>query len=336
MPSYFREHGGLVVSTTIDRYFYAFVRQSSRDSVQVTSSDYRTMFRQRSGHPMTWDGDLALPRAFLHHFGMDAGLSIFLASEVPPGTGLGSSSAAAVALAKALGRAAGLAHAKAQLAQLASHIEIDKLGFPIGLQDQYASAFGGLNAISFTNDGVTVEPLGLSPGFERTLERRLLLFFTGLSRHSPTILRQQRASSERRDQTVIASLHRIKAIAEETLTLLRAGDLDGYGQLLDESWRAKKRLAQGISTPQIDAWYDLARANGATGGKIAGAGGGGFLLLYCRDECQEVVTAALEGVGLVRMDYAFEQGGAMLLMDAMPHTRIFGTAATVELGSSSA
>lgn len=324
LPAYFREHDGLVVSTSIDRYFYAFVRLSSRDSVQITSSDYQMMFRQRQGEPLVWDGDLALPRAFLHHFGIDGGLSIFLASEVPPGTGLGSSSAASVALAKALGGLTGISQTRAQLAHLAAHVEIEKLGFPIGHQDQYASAFGGLNAIHFSRHGVEVEPVGLPPEVEHSLERRLMLFFTGLSHSSPAILREQRASSERGDHVVMKALHRIRGIAEETLGLLRSGDLDGYGKLLDESWQAKKRLAQGVSNPRIDEWYELAKANGATGGKITGAGGGGFLLLYCRDEFQPTVTAALEGSGLVRMDFAFEQGGAMLLMDAMPHTRRIG------------
>lgn len=336
LPAYFHDHDGLVVSTSIDRYFYAIVRLSSQESVQITSSDYRMLFRQRRGQPILWDGDLALPRAFLDHFGIDEGLSIFLASEVPPGTGLGSSSAAAVTLAKALSGLVGLSQTRAQLAQLAAYIEIEKLGFPIGYQDQYAAAFGGLNAISFTRDGVVVEPLGLPLDVEQTLERRLMLFFTGLSRESAAILREQRAASERHEPAVIASLHRIREIAAQTVTLLQSGDLDGYGSLLDESWQAKKRLAQGVSNPRIDEWYALARSNGAAGGKIAGAGGGGFLLLYCQEAFQAAVTADLERHGLVRMDFAFERGGAMLLMDAMPHTRDFGRVPAPGVGSTSA
>ncbi len=323
LPAYFRQRDGLVISTSIDRYIYAFVRLSSGDSVQITSSDYRTMFRQPQDAPVAWDGDLALPRAFLHHFGLDRGLSIFLASEVPPGTGLGSSSAASVALARALGRLVGLSQTRAQLAELAVHVETEKLQFPIGHQDQYASAFGGLNAISFGRDGTEVNPIGLPPEVENALERRLMLFFTGLSHDSPTILREQRTSSERGDPGVIASLDRILELAHETLRVLRSGDLDAYGDLLDASWTAKKRLARGVSTAEIDEWYTVARLNGATGGKITGAGGGGFLLLYSREEFQPAVTTALEARGLVRMDFGFEQGGAMLLMDAMPHTRSF-------------
>src|SRR5436309_6086462 len=163
LPAYYREHGGLVVSTTIDKYLYVFVNLNGTDSVQVTSSDYHTFFRQRRGEPILWDGDLTLPRAFLHQFGIDGGISLFLASEVPPGTGLGSSSTVAVALAKALSTLYGPALDKHELAELASYVEIQKLGMPIGRQDQYAAAFGGLNAIYFEAKGVRVEPLHLAP-----------------------------------------------------------------------------------------------------------------------------------------------------------------------------
>src|SRR5438874_2284752 len=141
--AYYREYGGLVVSTSIDKYFYVFANLNGLDSVQLSSSDYHMFFRQKRGQPVLWHGDLSLPRAFLHEFGIDSGISLFLASEVPPGTGLGSSSTVSVALAKALGSLCGWHLSKSQLAELASHVEIDKLGMPIGRQDQYAAAFGG-------------------------------------------------------------------------------------------------------------------------------------------------------------------------------------------------
>src|SRR5439155_23612140 len=188
LPAYYREHGGLVVSTTIDKYLYVFVNLNGTDSVQVTSSDYHTFFRQRRGEPLLWDGDLTLPRAFLHQFGIDYGLSLFLASQVPPGTGLGSSSAVSVALAKALGALCGLTLSSAQLAEFASYVEIEKLGMPIGRQDQYASAFGGLNVIYFDGQGVRVEPLNLRPDVQSALDRRMMLFFTGTARSAATIL----------------------------------------------------------------------------------------------------------------------------------------------------
>lgn len=324
MPSYYTEHGGLVVSTSIDRYFYVFVSLNGAESVQITSSDYRASFRQRRGQPVLWEGDLSLPRAFLHEFGIDGGISLFLASEVPPGTGLGSSSTVSVALAKALSSLHRMSLSNTQLAELASYVEIEKLGMPIGRQDQYASAFGGLNAIHFSADGTQVEPLQLAPDVEQSLDRRLMLFFTGASRSAASILKGQDTATKQGESDVMDSLHRIKAMAHETIQLLRAGDLTSFGELLHESWQAKKRLARGISNPRIDEAYELARQCGAVGGKIAGAGGGGFMLLYCPEESQEAVTTALEDYGLSRCDFHFERGGAVVLMDALPRMHSFG------------
>lgn len=321
LDAYSRLHGGLVVSTAINRYFYVIVTASGSESVQITSSDYRLFFRQRRGEPILWDGDLSLPRAFLSEFGLDSGISLFLASEVPPGTGLGSSSTVSVALAKALSTVCGRTLTRAQLAELACDVEINKLGKPIGRQDQYAAAFGGLNAIRFTADGVQVEPLALPFEVERTLERRTLLFFTGVSRSAASILKHQQAATQQQSSETNRSLHEIKRIAEETVAALRRGDVARFGMLLHESWEAKKRLTKGITNPKIDDWYALARANGAIGGKIAGAGGGGFLVLYCEEPEQPAVATALEGAGLVRMDVAFERGGAVALIDALPRRR---------------
>ena len=151
-----------------------------------------------------------------------------------------------------------------------------------------------------------------------------MLFFTGAARRAAGILSKQQAATRQQDADVIASLHEIRGMAEETIELLRAGDLTAFGLLLHRSWQAKKRLAHGVSTPGIDEWYELARAHGALGGKIAGAGGGGFLMLYCEEPHQEAVTTALEAAGLVRTDFRFERGGAVVLMDAIPRVRQFG------------
>jgi D-glycero-alpha-D-manno-heptose-7-phosphate kinase len=331
LAAYYVEHGGLVVSTTIDKYFYVFVNINGTETVQITSSDYHTFFRQRRGEPILWDGDLSLPRALLHEFGIDSGISLFLASEVPPGTGLGSSSTVAVALAKALGTICNLGLSKRELAEFASYVEIDKLGMPIGRQDQYAAAYGGFNIMRFSSAGVDVEPLDLDPVVEQQLEKRLLLFYTGASRAAASILRDQRAASAGADRRVIESLHDIKGMAARAIQMLRDGDLDEFGRLLHESWQAKKTLSRGISNPRIDEWYDLARCHGAIGGKITGAGGGGFLMLYCPEPTQDDVTAALEAAGLVRMDYHFERGGAVVLLDSIPRFRPLGKPEKVQV-----
>lgn len=238
-----------------------------------------------------------------------------------------------VALSKALSTLTGMHLSKLQIAEMASYVEIDKLAMPIGKQDQFAAAFGGLNIFRFGTDGsVQVEPLNLDPLVERTLERRILLFFTGSSRDAASILKNQQAASGQRDSEAVTSLHQIKGMAERAIDLLRSGDADGFGELLHESWQAKKRLAKGITNPTIDKAYEEARARGAIGGKIAGAGGGGFLMVYCPEPSQEDVTAALERQGLVRMDFHFERSGAVILMDAIPRIRAFGTPPPVRWG----
>ncbi|MGE3272735.1 MAG: GHMP kinase, partial [Chloroflexota bacterium] len=240
------------------------------------------------------------------------------ASEVPPGTGLGSSSAVAVALAKALSTVRGQSLNKGELAELASFVEIEKLGMPIGRQDQYAAAFGGLNIIRFGSERIEVEALNLPQHTLATLEQRLLLFFTGSTRKASSILKHQQASTQQHDATTLNSLHQIKAMAETTIDLLRKGALDDFGALLHESWEAKKRLARGISNPKIDEWYAIARAHGVRGGKVTGAGGGGFLMLYADEDIQDALTTVLEREGLVRMDFRFDSGGAVVLLNSLP------------------
>lgn len=315
LEAYYGKYGGAVVSVSIDKYFYVFVSASDSDHIQVASSDYQTFYRQRLDESPLWDGDLRLPKVIIDHFGIRTGLSVFLASQVPPGTGLGSSSTVAVALIKAMSVLRGMRMNRQQVAELACGIEIDKLGMPIGKQDQFAASFGGLNFIEFTTDGVTVESIHLPQDTLRELERRLMLFFTGRSRNSSQILGEQKRSSEKNRAGVIEALHQIRSGAFELQKELRAGNIAAVGDCLHNSWMAKRQLARGISDPWIDSWYDAARAAGASGGKIAGAGGGGFLMLYCEPEKQDHVTETLEANGLTRMDFRFETGGAMVIMN---------------------
>lgn len=315
LEAYYAQYGGVVVSTAINKYFYAIITTDESDDLQVISADYRSLFRHTPYNDLFWNGDLALPKAVLHHFGIRRGINLFVASEVPPGTGLGSSSAAAVTLVRAISTLVEQPMTKQQVAELACFIEIQKMGMPIGKQDQYASAFGGLNTITFTRDGVTVEPVRMAPEVQQTLERRLLLFFTGSSRESTSILKHQRKSTQEQDESVLQALHNIKQVAIEVHRCLEQGDLEEFARLLDYAWHEKRRLAPGLSTNFIDECYELALQQGAGGGKITGAGGGGFLLLYCQQEAQEAVTEALEARGLKRMNFHFDHQGATVLLN---------------------
>ena len=315
LEAYYAKYGGLVISTAINKYFYTVITTDESDDLQVISADYRSLFRHSPYNDLFWNGDLALPKAILHHFGIRRGINLFVASEVPPGTGLGSSSAAAVTMVRAISTLVEQPMTKQQVAELASYIEIGKMGMPIGKQDQYASAFGGLNKIVFTSEGVTVEPVKIAPDVRKTLEGRLMLFFTGSSRESTSILKHQRKSTQDRDESVIKALHNIKQVAVDVQDCLERGDLDEFARLLHYSWLEKRRLAPGLSTGFIDECYSLALEHGAAAGKITGAGGGGFLLLYCHKPFQDAVTKALEERGLKRMNFRFDQQGATVVLN---------------------
>jgi D-glycero-alpha-D-manno-heptose-7-phosphate kinase len=315
LAAYYMQYGGLVVSTSINKYFYAVITTDESDDLQVISADYRSLFRHSPYNDLFWNGDLALPRAILHHFGIRRGLNLFVASEVPPGTGLGSSSAAAVTMVHAISTLLEKPMTKQQIAELASFIEIQKMGMPIGKQDQYAASFGGLNRITFSSEGVTVEPINIEREVYQALERRLMLFFTGSSRESTSILKHQRKSTEQQDESVLQALHNIKQVAVEVQRCLEKGELDEFARLLHYSWQEKRRLAPGLSTGFIDECYGQALEHGALGGKITGAGGGGFLMLYCPETRQEAVTLALEERGLKRMNFRFERQGAKVILN---------------------
>jgi D-glycero-alpha-D-manno-heptose-7-phosphate kinase len=313
LAAYYGRFGGFVVSAAITRYCYVIARDLADDGIRINSADYRIWESFEPGRTPVAE-PLALPKAAVEWFAerglFQRGVDLFLASEVPPGSGLGSSSAMAVGLVRALAAHGGTPMDATEAAELASWLEIERLGMPIGKQDQYASAFGGLNAIEFASDSVRVESLDLPPDVTAALSSRLLLFSTGRARDSAAILHEQRANTLSK-AVVIESLHRIKALAGEMRGALLDGDLDRFGRLLDLGWQEKKRLATKVSSGAIDRWYDAARTAGALGGKVAGAGGGGFLLLYCPPGSRAAVRAAMSRFGLRELSFDFDLTGAL-------------------------
>jgi galactokinase/mevalonate kinase-like predicted kinase len=245
---------------------------------------------------------------------MGQGLSIFIAFQVPSDTGLGSSTASGVALIQALRALDNDPFSPYELAELACRIEIERLGRPIGKQDSFTSSYGGLNYIEFTADGVTVDPISLPSDLNCALEARLMLFFTGRWQESARIWAEQRRNTQRNRATVIDALHDIKQAAVRLNQDLRRGEIAAVGECLHRSWLAKRQLAQGVSDPWIDQWYDSAINAGAKGGKLAGAGGGGFMLLYCEPDRQRNVTETLEGAGLSNVPFHFESVGVSVLL----------------------
>lgn len=315
LPAYYTQFGGAVLNTAINRYIYTVISPSSGHALQITSSDFRVFYRHEGDSELTADTELGLAKAVLREFGDYDGLDIFLSSQVPPGTGLGSSGAVAVSMVTALAAWQKREMSHAEIAEMACDIGINKMGLPSGKQDEYGSAMGGLNQIIFTKTSTTVNPVLLSSKTLETLQRRLLLFYTGKSRDSGNILKKQSDASKEQDPATLERMHRIKTLGQEMMDTLMRQDLDGFGDLLHESWVQKRGVVRDISNDLIDQAYDMARTGGARGGKITGAGGGGFLMLYCHEDKQAEVTRALHGLQLKRMDFAFDFEGTQVILD---------------------
>ncbi len=317
LPCYYEKYGGAVLSAAINKYFYTILTKRADDKVQVISSDLRII--------ETWEditsmnvkgGELEIPLAVMQELGQHTAVNLFLASEIPPGTGLGSSASVCVNILKAFSAYLQKPFTKYELAEKAFHIARNVLELPIGKQDEYAASFGGLNYISFDTDGRTsVVPVALAPDVLRELQTKLMLFFTGASHNSWSILKAQEQAARQAAGPAVASLRQIHGFAREMQSALLKGKLREFGCLLDQGWQAKRKLSDEISNSRIDSLYELARQSGALGGKITGAGGGGFLLLYCDEAEQQKVRAALGKAGLREMTFEFDFQGARVLVN---------------------
>ena len=317
LPSYYERYGGAVLSTAINKYFYTTLCRRHDGRIQVISSDLRIFESWRDIASMDIRGSgLEIPLAVLKELGSDLSIDLFLSSEIPPGTGLGSSASVCVNILKTITTYLGCPLSKYDLAERAFHIARNVLERHVGRQDEFAAAFGGFNFITFHSDGLTeVRPVEIDSELLHELQAHLMLFFTGSAHHSWTILQEQEKSTANQTGAAIEALHNVRALADRMLDALRSGNLSLFGSLLDEGWKAKKRISGRISNPRIDHLYDVALRNGALGGKITGAGGGGFLLLYCEPENQEAVRSALEAEGIREMAFAFDKNGAQVIVN---------------------
>jgi D-glycero-alpha-D-manno-heptose-7-phosphate kinase len=306
LPSYYREFGGFLIAAAIDKAVYVAVHRTFLDELVVRYSRIERVPGPRDvQHPIVREA-LALLGVTEHN------VEITSMADIPAGTGLGSSGSFGTALLKALYRYRNKVVTPSDLAEAACHIEIDKLREPVGKQDQYVAAFGGVNTYEFHPDGtVTVRPLDVSDDTLKEFEVRVLLFSTGIVRQAPEILKDQDDRTKERSAEMIANLHAIKQIGYESRATLEAGQLGAYGELLHEHWERKRRRSRMISNPRIDHWYEVARANGAVGGKLIGAGGGGFLMFLADDPTR--LRRALAAEGLAELRFAFDFQGARIL-----------------------
>lgn len=317
LPAYYDQFGGAVLSVAINKYFYTILGKRTDGRIQIISSDLRVFdtLRDLSAKQVS-GGALEIPIAVLKELDFSLPIDLFLASEIPPGTGLGSSASVCVNLLKTLTTYLHRPISKYDLAEQAFHIARNVLIRNIGKQDEYAAAFGGLNYIRFESNGqVYVEPVELSSELTQQLQAHLLLFFTGVAHHSWSILKEQEAATRHGSGSAVDALHEVKALAGRMRNALLQEDLLGFGKLLHLGWMAKRRVSARISDARIDGFYELARQQGALGGKITGAGGGGFLLLFCQPDRQQSVRDALQQQGLQEMKFAFDMQGAHVLVN---------------------
>jgi D-glycero-alpha-D-manno-heptose-7-phosphate kinase len=306
LPSYYREHCGLLIAAAIDKYVYITLHQTFVPELIIKYSKLeRVLTADEVEHPII--------RESLKMVGIEApSLEITSMADIPAGSGLGSSGSFTTALLKAFhALKKNLVH-PAELAEQACQIEIEKLGEPIGKQDQYIAAFGGITCFKFMPDGrVQAWPLKISEETLFNLEDNLLLFFTGYSRSASKILKEQDEKSKNSDKSMIENLHFIKDLGRQSRSALENGNLGEFARLMDVHWQRKKERSAIISNREINECYDFAMANGALGGKLIGAGGGGFLMFYVDDKAR--LRHAMREKGLTEVRFRFDFEGTKIL-----------------------
>nr|MBC7245817.1 GHMP kinase [Chloroflexota bacterium] len=309
---YLSERGGAVLSTTIDKYAYGSLRFRTDRQITVTSLDYDVVARYKLNEPLIYDGNLDLVKAVIRRLNREdseQGLDLFLHSDAPPGSGLGSSSAVVVALIGLFKHWLHLPLTNYEIADLAYQIERLDLGIKGGKQDQYAATFGGFNFIEFYRDATIVNPLRVPPDVLNELHYNLLLCYTGKTRLSARIIDTQVQGYVQRQEEVVHAMDELKRIAIDLKNALLQGRLNDFGVLLHEGWMNKKKMAAQISDPNIDELYETARKHGALGGKMSGAGGGGYMFFYCQFDRKHIVAAELERMGAQVVNFGFDFAG---------------------------
>ena len=309
LPSYYEKRGGFILAAAIDKYLYISVNTPIVDDlIRVKYSRSETVERRDQVQH-----DIA--REAMAMMGIENALEIVSMADVPAGTGLGSSSCYAVGLLHALSNLKREYVPLQTLAERACELEIVRLGKPIGKQDQYMAAFGGIRVLDIAPDGtVSVRNAGIEAGALEDFSRNLLAFYTRTSRNADDILRAQSRAAREEKNNVVGNLDMIKEIGFGILEALERGDFARIGLLFDEHWTRKKELAPGISNPWLDEVYGAAKKSGALGGKISGAGGGGFFLFYCERDHHKL-RAAMAAMGLREMRYRFEFEGSKVIAD---------------------
>jgi len=305
---YPEERGGVVLSTTVDKYAYATLKPRRDDRLRVRSLDYDIVANYHRSR-LEYDGELDLVKAVARNFEMPGGADLFIHSDAPPGTGLGSSSTMCVALVGVFMEWLNRPLTSYEIAELTYKIEREELSIAGGRQDQYAATFGGFNYIEFLGQVTVVNPLRIRPEWRNELEYNLLLCYTGQTRLSANIVASQTRAFVDRKKSVVKALDRMKTLTQEMKAALLLGRLPRFGKLLHTAWLEKKHLDAKITSSRIDKLYALARRHGALGGKILGAGGGGYLLLFVPFQRRQNVARVLTEADAEVVPFSFNEGG---------------------------
>lgn len=308
---FFERDGGCVLNATINHHAWGSLNPREDGKIHIESVDLGLSLSFEPNAEMAYDGKLDLVKAAIRNMGGQGstGFDMFLHSDAPPGSGLGSSSTLMVTLVGLMQRYKNLPLTDYEVSQLAYTIEREQMGIKGGMQDQYAATFGGFNFIEFERDRVVVNPLRVNREVVNELEHNLLLCYTGTTRASDRIIDDQIQRYENQNEDTLSGLRHQKRLAVQMKDALLKRRLSEFGELLNEAWEFKKKLSSKITNPQIDEVYETARKSGALGGKITGAGGGGYMLFYCRFEKKHRVAEAVRKLGIVPTPFAFEFHG---------------------------
>ncbi len=307
--SYASRYGGFLISAAINKYVYITVNSRFEDSIRVSYS--KTEIADSVD-----DIEHPIVREALRLLGVEGGLEIVSIADVPANTGLGSSGSFTVGLLNALHAFKRESVPAEILAEEASTILMDILGEPIGVHDQYLAALGGMTCLAIDQDGtVLASPLATCDGIVEELETSLVLFYTGVKRSASEVLADESQAISRSQDGVTAALHTVKEIGWQVKEALETADLRRFGGLLDQHWQSKKRLSKRVSSDRIDSLYEMAKASGALGGKIMGAGGGGFFMFYCENHDKARLREAMAVQGLKEMRFAIDYEGSKVLVN---------------------
>ena len=313
LPEYYEKFGGNVVTSSISKFTYVIIQNRNDDSFQAFSPDFGSHHKPSKFDKIEHITGTEIATSAIKYFKYDKGVNMIIFSDVPGGSGLGASSSLMVNAVKMLSTLTKKNFTNEKIAETAFHISRNFLNWPVGKQDEYVSSFGGFNFIEFNKEKTKVTPIKMKKKSITELQNNLLLFFIGHTRDSSKILTNQINRIKKMNPTTIDSLHNVQNLAKDMKKSLQKSDLTQFGELLHNGWNMKKKFTKNVTTDYIDKLYDIGIKNGALGGKLTGAGGGGHMLFYCESPKQKKLIKEMSKLEIKKIDFKFHSDGAKIL-----------------------